>query len=196
MIDLTKTVQVLNAWNRQALKELAMLHPLYADLLNEGGPILGSAKGGQEAFMSSVFLEALRVGSAQANDAVPTLKRSLRRAELLELASEVGGAVGGSTLLAMLASVDGAPVGKIVIASLTLTCSVLTIVARRMRTTLVGQSGPEHYVKLMSAIAEANILIIHLETWLQFSSPPPLAEAILTRSESCVAEFAKLLAQT
>jgi hypothetical protein len=194
MIDLTKPVQILSAWNKQALKELSSLHPLYADLLNDGGPILGRARGAQEVFMASVLLEALRAGAAQATVVIPPLRQSLRRAEKLELASEVGGAIGGSTLLAMLASLDGAVGGKMAIASLTLICSVLAIIARRMRTTLVGQSGSEQYVKLVTAIAEATVLVIYLETWLQFEKAPPLDDAIVKRAESCVAEFAKLLA--
>lgn len=176
-----------------SLEQLRAEFPGYEGILRVDGPVLGAGDPDEESELAArTWAEALRAGAAEAAQRAPQVRRSLDNADRLELLAELGSAIGGSTLLALIFA-EASTASKAVTGALTLICSFAAIVARYLRKSH-GGSRLELYVKLLQAIGDAKVLALQLEIWAKSKPPrPPLDPAMAASAATIVKELSTIV---
>lgn len=166
--DLETAVRLLSQIDAAALTSIRA-KPEYEEyrdlLLPHRGAVLGSADDKVARALAESWSKLLKAAASRADERATSLHERLERAERLELMSEIGGAIGGSMVVALIVSPDSSQIGKVVMSGVTLACTIASLVVRYLRTTIGGKSM-DRLAALLKLIGHAQVLSMELDAWL------------------------------
>lgn len=153
---------------------LTTRYPVHAEVFATEGVILGVAP---PAVIADTWLAALDELIRRCNDALPELLARLRRADQLELVSELVAASASSALFGLLLK-GSEPSGKtswpqIAAAILTLLGTWAAVLSRSFRRTPGGGNLFDSYKALVALSAEADVLRLKYRAWHEGGRTPP-----------------------
>jgi hypothetical protein len=152
---------------------------IYADLLKPNqGATLG---GGQPKLAAEVWAEALSAAVAKVNDAIEASVRKLKSAARIELATSIGAALSGSTLIALLSGGSDSKPSQLIVAAIGLACSVASTITAAMRRTYLGANRIDQVSEATKTAAEATVVALHLRSLSTGTSPD---DQLIARAET------------
>jgi hypothetical protein len=192
--DVNKPVALLQKLDPSVLAALRDEFPNHVELLNaRGGPTLGAGGALSEEdalFTAKAWAVSLQKSAQTAKRIIPGIRRTLQRADLIEVSVEIAAAISGSTLFGLIVGTDGSKFEKIAAATVTVVCTSGAVISRFLRRSVGGASRQELLQKLVTSSVVAEILAQQLMIWTRRKPPrAPLDPELLTRAYKTVEDL-------